>query len=98
MSLFLVRMKKFQSKMKALEWSQHFSHCKHIEFFSDPQGQLTQQSMVWFKQYFIQIIFTSVIQNYMLINTGSDGKQELIFKSMVCSGLSNSSETLWLSL
>ena len=30
MSLFPARMKKFPSKMKALEWSQHFSHCKYI--------------------------------------------------------------------
>ena len=39
-------MKRFQSKMKALEWSQHFSHCKSIGIFSDGQGPLTPQSMV----------------------------------------------------
>ena len=33
MFLFPARTKKFQSKMKALEWSQHFSHCKSEEFF-----------------------------------------------------------------
>ena len=33
-------------KMKALEWSQHFSHCKSIKIFSDAQWQLTRQSMV----------------------------------------------------
>ena len=31
MVLFLARMKKIQSKMKALECSQHFSHCKSIK-------------------------------------------------------------------
>ena len=35
------RMKKIQSKMKALEWSQHFSHYKSMGIFSDTQGQLT---------------------------------------------------------
>ena len=32
-------------KMKALEWSQHFSHCKSMGILSDAQGQLTPQSM-----------------------------------------------------
>ena len=32
-SLFLARMKRFQSTMKALEWSQHFTHCKSIGIF-----------------------------------------------------------------
>ena len=30
MSLLSVRMKTIQSKMKSLEWSQHFSHYKYI--------------------------------------------------------------------
>ena len=46
MLLFLARMKKFQSKIKALAWSQHFLHCKSIGIFSDAQWQPTQQSMV----------------------------------------------------
>ena len=46
MSLFPARMEKFQSKMKALEWSKHFSHCKSMAIFSDAQGQLSPQSMV----------------------------------------------------
>ena len=46
MSLFPARMKKFQCKMKVLEWSQHFSHCKSMGNFSEAQGQLTPQSMV----------------------------------------------------
>ena len=33
-------------KMKALEWSQHFSHCKSMGIFSEAQGQLTLQSLV----------------------------------------------------
>ena len=35
----------------------------------------------WFKQYFIQIIHIGNTKSYMLMSTGSDGKQELIFKS-----------------
>ena len=34
-------------KMKALEWSQQFSHYKSIGIFQDDQGQLTPQSQVW---------------------------------------------------
>ena len=44
--LFPARMKKFQSKIKPLEWSQHFSHCKTMGIFSDAQGQITPQSIV----------------------------------------------------
>ena len=32
--------------MKALEWSQHFSHYKSRRIFCDPQGQLSLQSEV----------------------------------------------------
>ena len=39
MFLFPARIKKFQSKMKALEWSQQFSHCKSMGIFSDAQRQ-----------------------------------------------------------
>ena len=46
MSLFPARMKKIKLKMKALEWSLYFSHCKSMGIFSDAQGQLTPQSMV----------------------------------------------------
>ena len=38
--------KKIHSKLKAEEWSQHFSNCKSIGIFPDAQGQLTPQSMV----------------------------------------------------
>ena len=33
-------------KLKALEWSQHFSHYKTIEIFPNAQGQVTHKSMV----------------------------------------------------
>ena len=34
------------SKMKVLEWSQHFSHYKSMGIFPDAQGQLTHKSLV----------------------------------------------------
>ena len=46
MSLIPARMKKIQSKMKALECSQDFSHYKSMRIFPDAQGQLTPQSLV----------------------------------------------------
>ena len=39
-------MKKIHPNMKALEWSQHFSHYKSMGIFSNPLGQLTPQSLV----------------------------------------------------
>ena len=39
-------MKKILTKMTALQWSQHFSHCKSLEIFPDAQGQLTPQSKI----------------------------------------------------
>ena len=44
--LLPARMKKIYLKMKALEWSQHFSRYKSMGIFPDAQGQLTQQSKV----------------------------------------------------
>ena len=32
--------------MKALEWSQHFSHYKSLGIFPDAQGQLTHKSLL----------------------------------------------------
>ena len=46
MSLLPARMKMIESKMKELEWSQHFSHYKSMGIFPDAQGQLTPQSLV----------------------------------------------------
>ena len=40
LSLFLARMNKSQTKLKALDCSQHFSHYKSMDNFSDVQGQL----------------------------------------------------------
>ena len=34
------------SKMKMLEWSQHFSNCKSMEIFSDAQRQITTSNLV----------------------------------------------------
>ena len=39
-------MKKIPLEMKALEHSQHLSHCNSMGIFSNAQGQLTPQSMV----------------------------------------------------
>ena len=44
--LLSARMKKIHSKMKVLEWSQHFSHYKSMGIFPDAQGQLTHRSLV----------------------------------------------------
>ena len=38
MPLFSARMKKIQSKMKAVECSQHFSHCKSMGNFQAPRA------------------------------------------------------------
>ena len=43
--LLYARMKKIHSKMKVLEWSQHFSHYKSMGIFPDTQGQLTHKSL-----------------------------------------------------
>ena len=40
MSLLLTRMQMIHTKMKELEWSQHFSHYKSMGIFPDAQGQL----------------------------------------------------------
>ena len=44
MSLLPTRMKMIHTKMKELQWSQHFSHFKSMGIFQDAQGQLTPQS------------------------------------------------------
>ena len=44
--LLPARMKNIHSKLKALEWSQHFSHNKSFGIFQDAQGQLTDKSLV----------------------------------------------------
>ena len=46
MSSSPARTNMIQSKIKELEWSQHFSHYKSMEIFPDAQEQLTPQSIV----------------------------------------------------
>ena len=46
LTLLPARMKKIHWKMKALEWSQRFSHCKSMGIFSDALGQLTHKSLI----------------------------------------------------
>ena len=41
-----VSVRKIYPKMKALEWSQYFSHYKSMGIFPDTQGQLTPQPEV----------------------------------------------------
>ena len=45
MSSLHAKVKKIQSKLKALECP-HLSHCKSMGIFADAHGQLTQQSVV----------------------------------------------------
>ena len=44
MSLLPARMKMIQSKVKELEWSQHFSHYKSMGIFQDAQEVLV---LIW---------------------------------------------------
>ena len=46
MSSLPARMRKIDSKMKELEWSQDFSHYKSMGIFQISQGHLTPQSLV----------------------------------------------------
>ena len=46
MSSLPARMRLIKSKMKELECSQDFSHCKSMGIFPDAQRQLTPQSLV----------------------------------------------------
>ena len=63
--------------MKVLECSQHFSHYKSMEIFSDAQGQLTQQSLVWSGPNFelvrdvIDVLVTWKYKEYQIKNEGA---------------------------
>ena len=46
LTLLLARMKKIHWKMKALEWSQRFSHYKSMGIFPNAQRQLTHKSFL----------------------------------------------------
>ena len=50
LTLLPARMKRIHSKMKALEWSQRFSHYKSMGIFPNAQGQLTHKSFVRYCQ------------------------------------------------
>ena len=41
-----LQMRKINSKMKVLEWSQQISHCKSMQIFYDAQEKLTLRSYV----------------------------------------------------
>ena len=45
-SLLPAKIKKIQSKLKALEWPQHIYNCVSMRIFPNTQGQLTPQSVV----------------------------------------------------
>ena len=55
--LLSARMKKIHPKMKALEWSQHFSHYKSMGIFQVTQGQLAHKSLVGSCQFRIHSRF-----------------------------------------
>ena len=44
--LLPARIKKIHTKMKVLEWSQHFYNNKSMGIFPDAQGQITHKSLV----------------------------------------------------
>ena len=46
LTLLAARMKKIHWKIKALEWSQHFSNYKSMGSFPNAQGQLTDKSFI----------------------------------------------------
>ena len=50
LALLPARTKKIHWKMKALEWSQRFSHFKSMGIFPNAQGQLTHKSFVIYCQ------------------------------------------------
>ena len=45
-SLLPARMKKIHSKLKALVWSQYFSHYKSMGILPNAQGQVTHKSLI----------------------------------------------------
>ena len=46
LTLLPARMKRIHLKLKALEWSQHFSHYKPMGIFSDAQRQVIHKSLI----------------------------------------------------
>ena len=86
-SLFPARMKKIHWKMKALKWSQRFSHYKSMGIFPNAKGQLTP-----IKNEGARVVTTLFIDF-------SDAQGQLTPKSVMesCQN-SNPSKILWLSL
>ena len=60
------------SKMKVLEWSQHFSHYKSMGIFQDAQGQLTHKSLVGSCQ------ISNPIRDLMVVLVTCKNKEEQI--------------------
>ena len=58
--------------MKALEWSQHFSHYKSMGIFPNAQGQLTHKSFV---QY---CLISNPSQDFMVVLVTCKNKEEQI--------------------
>ena len=71
--LLSARMKKNHSKMKVLEWSQHFSHYKSMGIFPDAQGQVTLKSLVGSCRISIpyKILWLSLLQLKKCFITGT---------------------------
>ena len=104
-------MKKIHSKLKALEWSQHFSHYKSMGIFPNAQGQVTHKSLVWSCWIWnpSEILWVYLLPARMkkiqsrVVTTSfinfSDAQGQLTPKSVMeyCRN-SNSSELLWLVL
>ena len=71
MSFLPVRIKMIQSKLKALEWSQHFSHYKSMGIFPDAQGQLTPQPL------------NRSCRNYMVVSNGNLNSSKISCMSLL---------------
>ena len=67
MSLIFARMKKIQSKMKWLEWPQHFSNYKSMGIFPDTQGRGNTAvcDWIWPNLELIQalVVFLNICKN-----------------------------------
>ena len=80
MSFLPARMNVIESKMKKLEWSQHFSHYKSMGIFPDAQGQVTPQSLFRFGR-----ISNSSKMFWLSSLTASMKKIQSKMKVLVCS-------------
>ena len=74
------------SKMKALQWSKHFSHYKSMGIFPEAQGQLTPQSEVWSGRISNQISNPSeTLWLYMYLLPARMKKIQFKMKALECS-------------